>query len=226
MLVSGDDIGAPCHRCAFDDAIIARIFGYDIQDKIGVNHVCGLDDHRNEFIDLRPGKAEFRVTKNSGRFLQESKREMKPEITGDTAQKNLMGAALPAENGNDNVCVEDYFRDHETASPTSDFETPRSWNCRETLPARLRNRSFNVPAETFRITMASGPLVTSRRSSPLRFSASTTSRGRSDPSAAVDFHDLFQKRPPGHVTVHLSNLFLLCNLTSATGERLTVARNC
>ena len=95
----------------------------------------------------------------------------------------MIRGALPTKRGNDDVGIKNYFRDHATASATSSSVIFFSSNCRATRSARPRNRSSRVPAEIFLMTMASGPLVTMRRSSSRRSSAATTSGGRLMPPA-------------------------------------------
>src|SRR3972149_7252430 len=103
---------------------------------------------------------------------------METKLAGKTAKEGAMGTSLPAECGDDDVGVQDYFRDHAPASSASASVTFLSSNCRPTRSARLRNRSSSVPADIFLITMASGPLVTMRRSSSCRSRLATISCGR------------------------------------------------
>src|SRR3990172_4337914 len=103
---------------------------------------------------------------------------METKIARNTSKEDAMGTSLPAECGDDDVGVQDYFRDHATASSTFASVTFLSSNCRPTRSARLRNRSSSVPAEIFLITVASGPLVTMRRSSSCRSRLATISCGR------------------------------------------------
>src|SRR3990172_3359386 len=103
---------------------------------------------------------------------------METKIARNTSEEDVMRTSLPAECGDDDVGVHDYFRDHATASSTSTSVTFLPSNCRPTRSARLRNRSSSVPADIFLITIASGPLVTIRRSSSCRTRLATISCGR------------------------------------------------
>jgi len=77
-------------------------------------------------------------------------------LEGQPPPEDVMGSAPPTERGNDDVGIQDYFRDHTTASATSSSAIFFSSNCRATRFARPRNGSSRVPAEIFLMTMASG----------------------------------------------------------------------
>lgn len=61
MLVTGDDIGASGRHSAFENPIIARILGYDIQGKIGIYNIRNLDNQGKDVVDLRLSESKFRV---------------------------------------------------------------------------------------------------------------------------------------------------------------------
>ena len=68
--VAGYDIPAPGRGCAFEDSVVARIGGNDVQGKIGLHDRRQLDDKGDEFLGLGPAETKLRISEYAGCFLQ------------------------------------------------------------------------------------------------------------------------------------------------------------
>jgi hypothetical protein len=107
--VAGYDIPAPSRYGAFEDAVVTRIRGHDLQGESRFNYRCDFADKSEEFIDLRQAEIKLRVGKHAAEFPDEGGRKMEVKITRYAPEKKAMRIAIPPECGNETLVSRTIF---------------------------------------------------------------------------------------------------------------------